>query len=436
MARTAPAQADDFLISFTDVLYLADNGQMPPRIRKLLTKRKLSYFVLSVADFDRIAHRFDLIGTVIIDTMGSEVSHPGRFARIIESLEQNNIGVILFNTNLRSQTAPSETDTPENGSLAAAESRFVGSAGSGNGKLSEVDLDELWVRISVNLAYRKPSAGLVIKPATPPKQAVTTCGNRLADQLNVTEALVENLSEQLRLAGLVQRDFLPRQLPTTDKLRWATAFFPAEWVSGDIYDITRLDERHIGFYVADAVGHSMPAALLTIFLKQALVMRETFGDDYKIFDPAEAVKNLNLRMTGQRLSGYQFATCCYCLLNTETLELIYARAGHPYPILIRDGKCTQLELRGSLLGIFEQAMYKQQSIKLQSGDKLILYSDGADPFIGSFDDKKGFIFAGQFLELVNQPLAHMFQGLNTLAQQQQLEPNDIDDITIVGLEVL
>jgi serine phosphatase RsbU (regulator of sigma subunit) len=423
MARAAPAQTADLLISFTDVLYLADNGQMPARIRKLLNKRKLSYLVLSVADFDRITHRFDLIGTVIIDTIGSEVSHPGRFARIIESLEQNNIGVILLNTNPRSQATPSETNTLENGSLS-------------NGKLSEVDLDELWVRISVNLAYRKPSAGLVIKPATPPKQTVTTCGNRLADQLNITEALVENLSEQLRLAGLVQRDFLPRQFPSTDKLRWAAVFSPAEWVSGDIYDIARLDERHIGFYVADAVGHSMPAALLTIFLKQALVMRQTFGDDYTIFDPAEAVKNLNLKMTGQRLSGYQFATCCYCLLNTETLELVYARAGHPYPILIRDEKCSQLEIRGSLLGIFEQAMYKQQSIKLQSGDKIILYSDGADPFIGAFNDKKGFIFAGHFLELINQPLAQMFQGLNTLAQQQQLDPNEIDDITIVGLEVL
>jgi len=405
-----------------DVLYLTDSGQMPARIRKLLRQRKLSYLVLSAADFARIAHRPDLIGTVIIDVIGSEPSHPGRLAQIIESLEQNNIGVILLSGSQQTETAQLDSYTDEN-------------ASSGNGKLYPVDLDELWVRISVNLAYRKQSPGMVVKPATPPK-AVTTCSNRLADQLNVTGALVDNLSEQLRLAGMVQRDFLPRKLPSTDKLRWATAFFPAEWVSGDIYDIARLDERHVGFYVADAVGHSMPAALLTIFLKQALVMRQTFGDDYSIFAPADVVKNLNLRMTGQRLSGYQFATCCYCLLNIETLELVYARAGHPYPILIRDGKCTQLEIRGSLLGIFEQAMYKQQSIKLQSGDKLVLYSDGADPFIGAFDDRKGFIFTGQFLELTHLPLAQMFQGLNALAQQQQLDPNDIDDITIVGLEVL
>ncbi len=423
MTRAASAETADLLISFTDVLYLTNHGQMPARIRKLLRQKKLSYLVLSEADFARIVQRLDLIGTVIIDILGTEISHPGRLGQVIESLEQNNIGVILLSGNQQTEAARPDSYTDQ-------------STPSGNGKLYPVDLDELWIRISVNLAYRKQSSGMVIKPAAPPKKVATTCSNRLADQLNITEVLLDNLSEQLRLAGMVQRDFLPQHLPNTKKLRWATAFFPAEWVSGDIYDIARLDEQHIGFYVADAVGHSMPAALLTIFLKQALVMRQTFGDDYSIFAPADVVKNLNLRMTGQRLSGYQFATCCYCLLNTETLELIYARAGHPYPILIRDGKCTQLEIRGSLLGIFEQAMYKQQSIKLQSGDKLVLYSDGADPFIGSFDDKKGFIFTEQFLELTHQPLTQMFQGFNSLAQEQQLDPNEIDDITIVGLEVL
>ncbi|GAH56406.1 unnamed protein product, partial [marine sediment metagenome] len=78
--------------------------------------------------------------------------------------------------------------------------------------------------------------------------------------------LADDTVEQLRMAGQVQRNFLPARLPNSDTIRWATVFLPADWVSGDIYDIARLDERHIGFYVADAVGHSMPAALLTMLL--------------------------------------------------------------------------------------------------------------------------------------------------------------------------
>ena len=278
---------------------------------------------------------------------------------------------------------------------------------------------------------------MAVKPAIPPKQAHTIYKNKLAEQLTVTGALVDNLTEQLRLAGLVQQDFLPTQLPNTDEVQWATVFLPAEWVSGDIYEIIRIDEQHIGFYVADVVGHGVPAALLTIFLKQALTMRETVENNYRIFPPTEVMKNLNVRMAAQKLSGYQFATCCYCLLNTKTLQMTYARAGHPYPILIRPKEqLKQLELRGSLLGIFEQAEYTQQTVQLQPGDKLLLYSDGAEPFIGRFDDQAGFGFSEEFCKIKDLPVVEMLDKLNTLIQSTKIEPSEVDDITMVGLEIV
>lgn len=278
---------------------------------------------------------------------------------------------------------------------------------------------------------------MAVKPAIPPKQAHTIYKNKLAEQLAVTGALVDNLTEQLRLAGLVQQDFLPTQLPNTDEVQWATVFLPAVWVSGDIYEIIRIDEQHIGFYVADVVGHGVPAALLTIFVKQALTMRETIENNYRIFPPTEVMKNLNVRMAAQKLSGYQFATCCYCLLNTKTLQMTYARAGHPYPILIRpEEQLKQLELRGSLLGIFEQAEYTQQTVQLQPGDKLLLYSDGAESFIGKLDDQAGFGFSEEFCKIKDLPIVEMLDKLNMIAQNQKIEPSEVDDITMVGLEIL
>jgi sigma-B regulation protein RsbU (phosphoserine phosphatase) len=291
--------------------------------------------------------------------------------------------------------------------------------------------------MSVNLAYRKGGAGMAVKPAIPPRQVQTICKNKLAEQLTMTKALADNLTEQLRLAGLVQQDFLPTNLPNSDEVQWATVFLPAEWVSGDIYDIVRIDEQHIGFYVADVVGHGMPAALLTIFLKQALVMRETIENNYRVFSPAEVVKNLNLRMAAQKLSGYQFATCCYCLLNIKTLQLTYARAGHPYPIIIRpQEQPKQLEIRGSLLGIFEQAEYIQQTIQLQPGDKLLLYSDGAEPFIGRFNDQGGFGFNEEFCRRKDLPIVDIMDSFNALMQKQEIESSEVDDITLLGLEIL
>ncbi|NIA17307.1 MAG: SpoIIE family protein phosphatase, partial [Planctomycetes bacterium] len=200
---------------------------------------------------------------------------------------------------------------------------------------------------------------------------------------NIPTAVAGEMANQLQMAGRLQRDFLPAVLPNSEHLRWSAVFLPADWVSGDIYDVVRLDENHIAFYIADAVGHSMPAALLTIFLKQAIVMRQTIGSEYEIFTPAEVMTNLNRRIIQQHFSGCQFVTCCYCLLNTDTFELTYARAGHPYPILIRNGTFPeQLQIRGPLLGIFENSEFAQETVRLNPCDKFILYSDGAEPLIG------------------------------------------------------
>ena len=409
---------------FTDVLYLINEGQMPPEIKRLLKQKKLSFSVQPIDKFVEIRERLDLIGTVIIDTQDLDISQQQKLARIIEALEMENIGVILIS---------SRVEVPvKSFSLTPAKTSF-----SMGGTMESVSIDELWVRVSVNLAYRKKSSGLAVKPAIPPRQVQRIYQNKLAQQLSMTGAMVDNLAEQLRLAGLVQQDFLPTRLPSCDGLRWATTFLPAEWVSGDIYDIIRIDEQHIGFYVADVVGHGIPAALLTIFLKQALLMRETVESTYRVFSPAEVMKNLNVRMAAQKLSGYQFATCCYCLLNVKTLELTFARAGHPYPVLIRpQEQLQQLEIRGALLGVFEHSEYIQQTIQLQSGDKLLLYSDGVEPFIAGFDDITGLNFNEEFHEISDLPIVEMFDKLSALAQSKEIAPPEVDDVTAVGLEVL
>ena len=424
MEKTELLSAIGLPRKFTDVLFLTNQGQMPPEVKRLLKQRKLSSKVLSIDKFSEIRGRLGMIGTVIIDAEESDAMQQQQLARIIESLEMENIGVILL-------TERKETPV-KSFSLSPSKTSF-----SMGGSTEAVSIDDLWVRVSVNLAYRKKSSGMAVKPALPPRQVQTIYKNKLAQQLSMTGAMVDNLTEQLRLAGLVQQDFLQTQMPNSDKIQWATVFLPAEWVSGDIYDVVRIDDEHISFYVADVVGHGMPAALLTIFLKQALVMRETVENNYRIYSPAEVMKNLNVRMAAQKLSGYQFATCCYCLLNTKTFQLTFARAGHPYPILIRPGEAPQrLEIKGSLLGIFGQSGYVQETKQLQPGDKLLLYSDGAEPFICSFDDNTGFQFAEEFSRIMNLPIVEMRDRFRELTQSQEIDPAEVDDITMIGFEVL
>ena len=265
----------------------------------------------------------------------------------------------------------------------------------------------------------------------------TTKKNPTIQSPPASDKLAEDTATQLKMAGQVQRAFLPASLPDSDKLRWAAMYQPAEWVSGDIYDAARLDEQHIGFYIADAVGHSMPAALLTMFLKQALVMRRTNGDDYRIFGPQEVIKNLNLKMVEQNLGSSLFATCCYCLLNIRTMQLTYARAGHPYPILIKKNQPPkQLKIHGGLLGVFERSDFDQETIQLATGDKLFIYSDGCDTLIGECNDQGHFIFDELFNSIAEMPADRMIAEFESLAGSRNLPPEEVDDVTALALEIL
>jgi len=190
--------------------------------------------------------------------------------------------------------------------------------------------------------------------------------------------LVE-LDEQMRLAGRLQQDFLPRRMPEVGAVRFAAMYRPAGWVSGDLYDVARLDETHVGFYVADVSGHGMPAALLTMFIKKALQTKRIFGHDYRLVPPDASLAELNADLCDQELPSCQFCTAVYGVMDVTSLTLTYAGAGHPEPILIRpDGSAALLRSPGGLLGVFPDATFPLRHVPLAAGDRVVLYTDGLE----------------------------------------------------------
>jgi len=422
MGKTQTISRTEPLTDFVDVIYLSDKSAVPGHVRKLFRQKKLSYLLLPLEDYAVIRTRPDLVGTVIVDAEGMDPVQEQKLGRILESLERDNLGTILI----------SQLERPVRSfSLVPSDSSF---SMSNNQTMS---LDMLSARIQVNLADRKKqNSGITFRPPASLSAIEKLRTASSADPATVANSLMDNLTEQLRLAGLVQRDFLPSHLPNCDEAQFVATFIPAEWVSGDIYDVARIDEQHMGFYIADAVGHAMPAALLTIFIKQAMAMRETLDNSYRIFPPQEVVGNLNKKMIGQKLSGYQFATCCYCLLNIKTLQLTFARAGHPYPILFRKGQPPlQLETRGALLGVFDSAEFAQRSIQLEPGDRLLLYSDGAEALVGQLIDGEGFRFTEDVLTMRDATITEIVDRLTKINEDRNLPPSEVDDFTLVGLQV-
>jgi sigma-B regulation protein RsbU (phosphoserine phosphatase) len=243
----------------------------------------------------------------------------------------------------------------------------------------------------------------------------------------------QRVNQELELARRIQQSFLPKTLPEVPRARFAVHYRPCGRVGGDFYDLFRLDEQHVGFYVADAMGHGVPASLLTMFLKKAVRTKEIFNNQYRLVPPQEVLQHLNHDLLEQRVVENSFITMVYGLFNSQEGTLRFSRAGHPHPVYVpRDRPPKLLEVPGSLLGVFE-TNFAVQVCQLQAGEKALFYTDGTDAV--SFEGHP----AGteSFLACVNRhrtlPIPELVDRLAHDLFHQMDQP---DDFTLLGLEVV
>jgi sigma-B regulation protein RsbU (phosphoserine phosphatase) len=190
--------------------------------------------------------------------------------------------------------------------------------------------------------------------------------------------LHQQMDHELKLAQRIQSSLLPQVLPQVPQLKFAIHYLLRDRVGGDFYDVFRLDENHIGLYVADAMGHGVPASLLTILVKKGVQTKDVVGNTYRLVPPGEVLERLNRDLLKQELPEHPFITMVYCLLNHQDGSLQFARAGHPYPLHIpAAGDLRLWQQEGLLLGVVE-ARFPTRTGRLEPGDKLLLYSDGID----------------------------------------------------------
>jgi sigma-B regulation protein RsbU (phosphoserine phosphatase) len=243
----------------------------------------------------------------------------------------------------------------------------------------------------------------------------------------------QQLDQELELARRIQESFLPRKLPELPQVRFAVHYRPCGRVGGDFYDVFRLDEKHLGFYVADAMGHGVPASLLTIFVKTGVWAKEINGKDYRLVPPGEVLQRLNRELIKQALPDHPFITMIYALYNFVDGTFCFSRAGHPYPLFVpREGAARVWPIEGSLLGVFETDYFLQSQL-LQPGDKVVLYTDGMDA--AAFQSEPVGLAsilaaANQFRDLpVEELVVHL--GRDLFGQSEQT-----DDVTILGIQRL
>jgi len=252
---------------------------------------------------------------------------------------------------------------------------------------------------------------------------------RVHQQLQQT---YRQLDQDLDLSRRIQQSMLPRTMPEMPPARFAVHYRPCGRVGGDFYDVFRLDEDHVGFYVADVVGHGLPASLLTIFLKKAIRFKEISGRDYRLLSPHEVLQFLNRDMIDQAVADNPFITIVYALFDRRDGCLSFARAGHPHPIHVPpSGQAKLWQVHGTLLGVFETE-FATQTLRLRPGDKLLLHTDGLDSLAPNGQPSATERLLALAERHAGLPVQQFVDQLSHDLLDQTGQP---DDFTLLGLEV-
>lgn len=171
---------------------------------------------------------------------------------------------------------------------------------------------------------------------------------------------------------------LPRTLPRPPGVEFGAVLRPSLHLAGDFYNVFRLDQHRVGFYLGDVMGHGPAAALLGVFAMLVFQPKKIEGTSYEILPPALALEALNRELLAADFPGGPFITMIYGVLDTQRRVWTYCAAGHPPALLLRkSGRPITLDSNSPLLGVVD-GPFVQKEVSLQPGDRIVLYSDGID----------------------------------------------------------
>ena len=207
----------------------------------------------------------------------------------------------------------------------------------------------------------------------------------------------QRMKQDLDAAARVQRTLLPEGFPEIAGLQFAWTYRPCDELAGDALNIVRINQDLIALYLLDVSGHGVPAALLSVTATRSLHPRAGGapsvvagpGENPDAVDPVQVASSLNA-LYPMDSNGNHYFTMIYGLLNIRTHQLRFTVAGHPAPILVREGSPPErLDAAGLAIGMFDEAEYDESVIHLQPGDRLYLHSDGLTEEVNAQDEEFG-----------------------------------------------
>jgi sigma-B regulation protein RsbU (phosphoserine phosphatase) len=235
----------------------------------------------------------------------------------------------------------------------------------------------------------------------------------------------QRLEQELSIARDIQQALLPRGFRDFPHLTVSGINLPCLSVGGDYFDVFPMSDDRTAFLIADVSGKGLGAALLTTMLQGAL-SGMTIGAD-----PARVFNHIN-RFLCEHSEVGRYATMFFGVLSRNG-DLEYINAGHPSPLLLRKGKLAEPFTEGSTpVGLLPGADYKAACVRLETGDTLVLFSDGvteaADPDEQMFGVSR---LREALADLHDSPLDHLQKAIFDSVENFTRGASQADDITLL-----
>jgi sigma-B regulation protein RsbU (phosphoserine phosphatase) len=251
--------------------------------------------------------------------------------------------------------------------------------------------------------------------------------------LKETTSAKEKIESELRIANEIQMSMIPHIFPPFPDLSQIDLFATlksAKEVGGDLYDFFVIEGNKFCFAIGDVSGKGVPASL---FMAVTRTLVRSISDN--VHSPSTIVESLN-RSISQNNDSNMFVTLFLGVLDLKTGELLYTNAGHNPPVLIRKNGETFMFEKTKFIpaGLFEDFKYGESSLKLESGDKLFLYTDG----VSEAENVQGDLFGEHsVMQIINNNInARPQELINIMGNEISAHVNGYtqsDDITMMTI---
>ena len=250
---------------------------------------------------------------------------------------------------------------------------------------------------------------------------------------HLSELERRRLEEELELSQIVQRALLPQESPSIPGVELSAFSRPAAIVGGDYFDFFHFRDGTHGLVIADIPGHGVSAGMLMSSLQTAIRTMAPETDS-----PSEILERIN-RFYIHNIHFTTFVTIFLARFDPVIHELTYASAGHNPPIVVhkRSAKVTWLKPTAPAIGLVEEFHSRAETITLEHGDVLFLYTDGVTEAFSPTQEQFGVQRLGELLSKnvdlgANDIVQTVRQGLEVFGDGHALE----DDTTFVALKLV